>query len=49
MKYIRIILSGYLSGDLEYYIREILDGITDGKFDIHINSTSKFLFSFIII
>ena len=33
-----------LSGDLEYYIREILDGVTDEKFDVHINSTSKFLF-----
>ena len=33
-----------LSGDLEYYIREILDGVTDDKFDVHINSTLKFLF-----
>ena len=33
-----------LSGDLEYYIREILDRVTDDKFDVHINSTSKFLF-----
>ena len=33
-----------LSGDLEHYIREILDGVTDDKFDVHINSTSKFLF-----
>ena len=33
-----------LSGDLEYYIKEILDGVTVDKFDIHINSTSTFLF-----
>ena len=33
-----------LSGNLEYYIREILDGATDKKFDVHINSTSKLLF-----
>ena len=33
-----------LTGDLEYYIKEILDGVTDDKFDVHINSTSKFLF-----
>ena len=32
-----------LSGDLEYYIRENLDGVTDDKFDFHINSTSEFL------
>ena len=28
-----------VSGDLKYYIREILDGVTDEKYDIHINST----------
>ena len=33
-----------LSGDLEYIIREILDGVTDVKFAVHINSISKFLF-----
>ena len=33
-----------LTGDLEYYIREILDGVPDDKFDVRINSTSKFLF-----
>ena len=33
-----------LSGDLEYYIREILDRVTAGKLNVHINSTSKFLF-----
>ena len=33
-----------LSGDLEYYIRVILDGATDEKFDVHINSTSKSFF-----
>ena len=33
-----------LTGDLEYYIREILDGVTDDQFDIRINITSKFLF-----
>ena len=33
-----------LTGDLVYYIREILDGVTDDKFDVLINSTSKFLF-----
>ena len=33
-----------LSGDLEYYIKEILDGVTVDKFGIQINSTSKFLF-----
>ena len=33
-----------LTGDLEYYIKEILDRVTDDKFDVHINSTSKFLF-----
>ena len=33
-----------LSGDLEYYVREILDGVTDDKFDVNLNSTSKFLF-----
>ena len=33
-----------LTGDLEYYIRETLDGVTSDKYDIHINSTSKFLF-----
>ena len=30
-----------LTGDLEYYVREILDGVTDDKFDVLINSTSK--------
>ena len=30
-----------LTGDLVYYIREILDGVTDDKFDVLINSTSK--------
>ena len=33
-----------LSGGLEYYIRENQDGVTDDKFDFHINSTSEFLF-----
>ena len=33
-----------LSCDLEYYIREILDGVTDDKFDVHLNTASKFLF-----
>ena len=33
-----------LSGDLEYYIRKILDRVTDEKFNVHINSTSKFFF-----
>ena len=33
-----------LSGDLEYYVKEILDGVTDDKFDVNLNSTSKFLF-----
>ena len=33
-----------MSGDLEYIIREILDGVTDVKFAVHINSISKFLF-----
>ena len=33
-----------MSGDLEYYIRQILDGVTDDKFEVHINSTSEFLF-----
>ena len=28
-----------LTGDLEYYIREILDRVTDDKFDARINST----------
>ena len=37
-------LARNLSGDLEYYLREIVDGVTDDKFDVHINSTSKFLF-----
>ena len=32
------------SGNLEYYIREILDGVLDDKFDVHVNSTSKLLF-----
>ena len=36
-----------LSGDLEYYIREILDGETDDKFDVYINSTSKCLFYYL--
>ena len=33
-----------LRGDLEYYVREILDGVTDDKFDVNLNSISKFLF-----
>ena len=37
-----------LSGDLEYYIREILDGVIDDKFGIHINSISKFLFDLFV-
>ena len=32
------------SGNLEYYIREILDGVLDDKIDVHVNSTSKLLF-----
>ena len=36
-----------LSDDLEYYIREILDGETDDKFDVYINSTSKCLFYYL--
>ena len=32
-----------LSGD-GYYVREVLDGVTDDKNDVHTNSTSKFLF-----
>ena len=32
-----------LSCDLEYYI-EILDGVTDDKFEVHLNTALKFLF-----
>ena len=35
-----------LSGNLEYYISEILDGATDKKFAVHKNSTSKLFFCF---
>ena len=38
-----------LSGDLEYYIRVILDGATDEKFDVHINSTSNLSFIVLLI
>ena len=30
-----------LTGDLEYYIREILDRVTDDKFDVHIKQHIK--------
>ena len=32
------------SRDLEYYIREILSGTTDDRFELHKNATAKFLF-----
>ena len=35
--------------DLEYYILEILDEVIDDKFEVHISSTSKFYFIFLII
>ena len=34
-----------LGGDLEYYIREILDIVPAEKFNVHINSTSIFILS----
>ena len=33
-----------LSGDLEYYKREILSGTTNDRFELRKNATSKFLF-----
>ena len=33
-----------LSSSFEYYVREVLDGMTSDKNDVHTNSTSKFLF-----
>ena len=33
-----------LNSDFEYYVREVLDGVTNDKNDVHANSTSKFLF-----
>ena len=33
-----------MSGSFEYYVTEILDGVTDDKNDVHMNSISKFLF-----
>ena len=32
------------SSGFEYYVREVLDGMTDDKNDVHTSSTSKFLF-----
>ena len=33
-----------LSGDLECYVREILSGTTEDRFELHKNATTKFLF-----
>ena len=33
-----------LSGDLEYYVREILSGTTDDRFELRKNATAKFIF-----
>ena len=33
-----------LSSDLEYYVREILSGTTDDRFELRKNATAKFLF-----
>ena len=33
-----------LSGDLAYYLREILSRTTDDRFELHKNATSEFLF-----
>ena len=33
-----------LSNDFEYYVREVLDGVTIDKYDVHTNTTSIFFF-----
>ena len=35
-----------LSDDFEYYVREVLDGVTVDKYDVHKNSTSNFFYCF---
>ena len=38
-----------LSNDFEYYVREVLDGVTIDKYDVHTNTTSIFFFFFIVL
>ena len=38
-----------LSNDFEYYVREVLDGVTIDKYDVHTNTTSISFFFFIVL
>ena len=37
------------SDDFEYYVREVLDGVTVDKYDVHKNSTSIFFIALIVL
>ena len=38
-----------LSNDFEYYVREVLDGVTIDKYDVHTNTTSISFFFIVLI
>ena len=38
-----------LSNDFEYYVREVVDGVTIDKYDVHTNTTSIYFFFIVLI